>query len=103
MAVPLLFLTPQLQRKGFLGSDIFFPLWRKVQPYHISNSYGLFRCTTGERKHLNSSPPNGSWGWADLSPSVVLRPEIIFEGIFANASRQLEEEEQAQWKEIKFR
>jgi hypothetical protein len=108
-AVPFLFLSPDLQRSGFIGSKTFIPLWFKVQQYQISNNYGLFRRMTGVgRQPLTKDSSN--WGWGGLPPSVVAKPEIVLEGVFVTnddkpdkSHQQINHDEQEEWREIKFR
>jgi hypothetical protein len=107
-SVPFLFLTPELSREGFLGSKLLIPLWFKIQPYQISNSYGLFRRMTGVGRQAFSSSDSGSWGLGGLPPSVVARPEIVLEGIFVTKTymegqQEMNPDEKHKWREIKFR
>jgi hypothetical protein len=89
-AVPLLSLTRLLQQGGFWGSkQIFEPLSRAyLQPYRLSNGFGLFRRMTGVGRL------SGRTGWAGQPTSVVARPEIILEGVF---------EGDDDWTELSFR
>ena len=104
LSVPFMFLSPELQNYGFLGSSFFVPLWFKIQPYHISNSYGLFRRMTGVGKQMIPPLTNRTnWGWGGLPPSVVARPEIIIEGLFVSNSIEPFDYKEEQWREIKFR
>jgi len=107
-SVPFLFLTPELSRDGFLGSKVLIPLWFKIQPYQISNSYGLFRRMTGVGRQTSSSGDSVSWGLGGLPPSVVARPEIVLEGIFVTKTyiegqQEMNPDETHAWREIKFR
>ena len=88
-AVPLFDLTPNLARSSFL--ELSPSTWRSIQRNSrtVSHGYGLFRRMTGV-----GQPTTHDVGWAGLPPSVVARPEIIFEALIDDSS---------EWRELKFR
>ena len=95
-ALPFMFLTPQLGKMTLIPIQTFtFNLW---QSYRISSSYGLFRQMTGVG-HLSTSRANNDevWGWGNMPPSIVERPEIILEGLFTTNKNVTE------WRELNFR
>lgn len=67
----------------------FIPPWEKLQVFHFSNGYGLFRRMTGVGEHSNYD--RNAFGWAGLEPSIVKRPEIILEAQISqdNITREL--------------
>ena len=93
VSVPFLNLVPGLNNLMVMApSQIFVKSWKQVQPYGLSNGYGLFRRMTGVGE--NRGFDRGTYGWANEAPSIVERPEIILEGFL---------EKDKQWKELKFR
>lgn len=88
-AVPLFDLTPNLSRSSFL--ELSPSTWRSIQRNSrtVSHGYGLFRRMTGV-----GQPTTNDVGWAGLPPSIVARPEIIFEALIDDSS---------EWRELKFR
>lgn len=113
LAIPSLSLTQNLQNKGFVASDIFSMLWKETRYLQLSSGYGLFRRMTGvgidpnqyvafqQNKELQTR-----FGWAGLPPSIVARPEIIFEGLFKSSNGKEDNSSMStanEWKEIAFR
>eukprot|EP00980_Cylindrotheca_fusiformis_P019436 scaffold6708_cov134-Cylindrotheca_fusiformis.AAC.6 len=90
LSVPILSLTPTMQRSGFWGSQLFTSGYQIAQRHHLSNGYGLFRRMTGVGTVSSTD------GWAGLAPSIVERPEIIIEVQYEN---QTDDE----WHELEFR
>lgn len=102
-AIPMLSLTQNFQRSGFvLSHSIFLPAYIQLQQKvgRISNGYGLFRSMTGVGENSSS---NNSFGWAGLPPSIVARPEIILEGLFVSSDNIDTIENNSKWREINFR
>ncbi len=68
----------------------FIKPWMMLQPFYVSNGYGLFRRMTGVGDAtfmMNTRRNEGmEWGWAGLPPSVVARPEIILEAQVSKGS-----------------
>ena len=62
------------------------------------NGYGLFRRMTGVAPNNEHAGNLTNVGWGGLPPSIVARPEIILEGMFANPNNGTGE-----WKELIFR
>ena len=50
-----------------------------LRPYHVSNSYGLFRRMTGVGPRETRGVP-ARWGWDGLPPSIVQVPVVVLEG-----------------------
>lgn len=99
VALPLTTLTPTLQQGGFVGSKMIATssLYKTyVHPHHLSNGYGLFRRMTGV------GDSSGAKGWDNLPSSVVARPEIVFEGLFARDDGATDAEAD-EWQELSFR
>lgn len=103
ISIPMLSLTPNLERTGFAGSEFFSPIWLTARYYRVANGYGLFRRMTGvgrNRQQANFGvDAEKAWGWAGLPPSIVARPEIILEGVFNDTNSSYPEE----WRELTFR
>lgn len=72
-------------------------VYQKVQPFRVVSGYGLFRVMTGVGEWSSSTGFNeskdSSWGSLGLPPTIVARPELIFEGLHP---------ETGQWLEIPF-
>lgn len=85
-SVPFMNLSPGLRMDSWsmLPTRLFVEPWHRIQPFHFSNGYGLFRQMTG----VGDSSRNGDEaGWGGLPPSVVERPEIILEGRVASTNK----------------
>jgi len=74
-------------------SHMFMKPYQLLQPYGVSNSYGLFRQMTGVGDS-SKFDQEVNWGWTELPPSIVERPEIILEGFFIKEEK---------WRELNFR
>merc|ERR1711982_269666 len=95
--------TDVLRRQGFVSTEKFMPYYQRLQSYHVSNAYGLFRRMTGVGSYKQYDVKK--WGWAGLKPSIVSRPEIILEGILEDLSYNDDDDDvdDENWKEIDFR
>mmetsp|Transcript_16336 Transcript_16336/g.19964 ORF Transcript_16336/g.19964 Transcript_16336/m.19964 type:complete len:283 (-) Transcript_16336:13-861(-) len=76
--------------------EYFIQPWQQIQPFGLSNSYGLFRRMTGvgtydRHQHHDNREEEGYGG---LPPSIVKRPEIILEGFSVKTNK---------WRELNFR
>ena len=88
-AIPFLDLSPNfLAHSSFLMRSAIF---RNIQRHsrHVSSGYGLFRRMTG----VGPTDPK-QLGWAGQPPSIVARPEIIFDARIDNSE---------EWRELNFR
>mmetsp|Transcript_8643 Transcript_8643/g.12947 ORF Transcript_8643/g.12947 Transcript_8643/m.12947 type:complete len:677 (+) Transcript_8643:78-2108(+) len=93
LSVPFLQLTQGLHHQSAMApARLFIQPWSFVQPYGFSNGYGLFRRMTGVGNNQKYDANNQ--GWAGVPPSIVSRPEIILEGLFAKNNS---------WRELNFR
>jgi hypothetical protein len=90
-SVPFLQLIPGLDHQLLMEPvKTFIQPFQIIQPYGLSNGYGLFRRMTGVGKNNNRL----GLGWAGVQPSIVERPEIIVEGFSMKNN---------DWRELKFR
>jgi len=93
-SVPLTTLSQDLSQTPFMTpSHMFMKPYQLLQPYGVSNSYGLFRQMTGVGDS-SKFDQEVNWGWTELPPSIVERPEIILEGFFIKEEK---------WRELNFR
>jgi len=72
-------------------------VYHSVQPFRVVSGYGLFRVMTGVGGYASqySNDPRGGrpdpqWGSLGLHPTIVARPELVFEGRCAQTGRWLE-------------
>eukprot|EP00584_Thalassiosira_punctigera_P023066 CAMPEP_0172556072 /NCGR_PEP_ID=MMETSP1067-20121228/63106_1 /TAXON_ID=265564 ORGANISM="Thalassiosira punctigera, Strain Tpunct2005C2" /NCGR_SAMPLE_ID=MMETSP1067 /ASSEMBLY_ACC=CAM_ASM_000444 /LENGTH=694 /DNA_ID=CAMNT_0013344759 /DNA_START=1 /DNA_END=2085 /DNA_ORIENTATION=+ len=97
-AIPFFDLSPNLYRSTFLGVNLKPSTWRNIRQHssNVSHGYGLFRRMTGVGKQSTADPATERMrmGWAGLPPSIVARPEIIFEALI---------DDSAEWRELRFR
>jgi hypothetical protein len=70
-----------------------------LRPFHVSNSYGLFRRMTGVGPRESRGVP-ARWGWGGLPPSIVQVPVVVLE---ANAHATDDGAGAEGWREIPFR
>ena len=70
-----------------------------LRPYHVSNSYGLFRRMTGVGPRQANGVPE-RLGWGGLPPSIVQVPVVVIEG---HARMQDDSTKGGGWREIPFR
>jgi hypothetical protein len=104
ISVPLFIATPSL-RADYLNPSNAITLRNAVPRYGLdaynagfgkfSSSYGLFRQMTGVGDGAGHNLRD--FGWAGLPPSVVARPEIVFEGLFS-----VDDEGTQEWRELNF-
>jgi len=96
-AVPFLDLSPNLYQSMLLGFQLRSSTWRNIRQHSssVSHGYGLFRRMTGVGQQSTDVSTNGiPMGWAGLPPSIVARPEIIFEALIDDSD---------EWRELSFR
>lgn len=86
--MPLDSINPTSRRMVSMVPDAFgirqntMMLHNALEPFHASNSYGLFRRMTGVgavTPAVQRDVPS-RWGWGGLEPSVVRVPAVVLEG-----------------------
>lgn len=98
-ATPLYSLTPPMQQP-----DVFKQLLQAISHDNViqSSGYGLFRRMTGVGRVPKLTNAQ-SFGWANNSPSLVSRPEIIVEAVIVDNDYLASGEQDEVWRELKFR
>ncbi|KAL7512122.1 hypothetical protein ACHAXN_009100 [Cyclotella atomus] len=98
-ATPLYSITLSMQQP-----DVFRRLLQAIPHKNFiqSSGYGLFRRMTGVGR-VTKLPNAQSFGWANNSPSLVSRPEIIVEAVIVDNDDSSPDEQNTEWRELKFR
>lgn len=94
-AMPFFDLTPRMHQLGFIKPSTLRTFRRRTSV--VSHGYGLFRRMTGVGKA--SVTGMNDFG---LPPSVVARPEIVFEAIIVDEDGSRNSTSETEWQELNF-
>lgn len=95
-AMPLFDLSPGMHQLGFMKQYTLRTFRRRTSV--VSHGYGLFRRMTGVGK-ASVAGMNA----VGLPPSVVARPEIVFEAIIIDEDSSENSISETEWRELNFR